>query len=127
LIVADTNLIAALTVKTDVSALVFAVLTKDSEWMAPQILESEFRNALIGMVRAGKIEMKTANAAFGLASESVETFAVSTRAVLRLAEEYGLSAYDAEFAALAEWLDCKLVSFDEDLLKPGLAVHPKHF
>jgi predicted nucleic acid-binding protein len=127
LIVADTNLIAALTVKTDVSALVFAVLTKDSEWMAPQILESEFRNALIGMVRAGKIEMKTANAAFGLASESVETFAVSTRAVLRLAKEYGLSAFDAEFAALAEWLDCKLVSFDEELLMPGLAVHPKHF
>jgi predicted nucleic acid-binding protein len=127
LIVADTNLIAALTVKTDVSALAFAVLTKDSEWMAPQIWESEFRNALIGMVRAGKIEMKTANAAFVLASESVETFAVSTRAVLRLAEEYGLSAYDAEFAALAEWLDCKIVSFDEDLLMPGLAVHPKRF
>ena len=127
LIVADTNLIAALAVKTDASALAFAVLTQDSEWMAPQIWESEFRNALIGMVRAGKIEMKTANAAFGLASESVETFAVATRAVLRLAEEYGLSAYDAEFAALAEWLDCKIVSFDEDLLRPGLAVHPKHF
>ena len=71
--------------------------------------------------------MKTANAAFALASESVETFAVSTGAVLRLAEGYGLSAYDAEFAALAEWLDCKIVSFDEDLLKPGLAVHPQDF
>ena len=127
LIVADTNLIAALAVKTDASTLAFAVFTKDSEWMAPQIWESDFRNALIGMVRSGKIEMKTANAAFALASESVETFAVSTSAVLRLAEEHGLSAYDAEFAALAEWLDCKLVSFDEDLLKPGLAVHPKRF
>ncbi|MCX6917470.1 MAG: type II toxin-antitoxin system VapC family toxin [Verrucomicrobiota bacterium] len=127
MIVADTNLIAALAVKTDASKLAFAVLTKDSEWMAPQIWESEFRNVLIGMVRAGRIEMKAASAAFALATESVETFAVSTGAVLRLAEEYGLSAYDAEFAALAEWLDCRIVSFDEDLLKPGLAVHPKDF
>jgi predicted nucleic acid-binding protein len=127
LIVADANLIAALTVKTDAAALAFAVLTKDSEWMAPPIWESEFRNALIGMVRAGKINMKTVNAAFALAAESVETFSVSTAAVLRLAEAYGLSAYDAEYAALAEWLDCQIVSFDDDLLKPGLAIHPKDF
>jgi hypothetical protein len=44
----------ALTVKTDASALAFAVLTKDSEWMAPPIWESEFRKALSGMVRAAK-------------------------------------------------------------------------
>jgi predicted nucleic acid-binding protein len=127
LIVADANLIAALAVKTDAAALAFAVLTKDSEWMAPQIWESEFRNALIGMVRAGKIRLKTASAAFALAAESVETFSVSTGAVLRLAEAYGLSAYDAEYAALAEWLDCQTVSFDDDLLKLGLAIHPKDF
>ena len=127
MIVADANLIAALAVKTDASALAFAVLTKDSEWMAPQIWESEFRNALIGLVRAGKINLKTANAAFALAAESVETFSVSTGAVLRLAEAFGLSAYDAEYAALAEWLDCQLVSFDDDLLKAGLAIHPKDF
>jgi predicted nucleic acid-binding protein len=127
LIVADANLIAALAVKTDASALAFAVLTKDSEWIAPQIWESEFRNALIGMVRAGKINLKTAHAAFALTAESVETFSVSTGAVLRLAEAYGLSAYDAEYAALAEWLDCQIVSFDHDLLKPGLAIYPKDF
>ena len=127
MIVADANLIAALTVKTDASALAFAVLTKDSEWMAPPIWESEFRNVLTGRVRAGKIHLKTANAAFALAAESVETFSVSTGAVVRLAEAYGLSAYDAEYAALAEWLDCQIVSFDDDLLKPGLAIHPKDF
>jgi predicted nucleic acid-binding protein len=103
------------------------LLLKDSEWMAPQIWESEFRNALIGLVRSGRITMKTANAAFALAAESVETSSASTGAVLRLAEAYGLSAYDAEYAALAEWLDCKILSFDEDPLEPGLAVHPKDF
>ena len=127
MIVADTNLIAALAVKTDASALAFAAFTKDSEWVAPQIWEGEFRNALVGMVRGSKIDLKTANAAFTLAVENIETFSVSTRAVLRLAQDYGLSAYDAEFASLAEWLDCKIVSFDDNLLKLGLAIHPKDF
>jgi len=62
------------------------LLFKDSEWMDPQIWESEFRNAPIGLVRSGRITVKTANAAFALAAESVETFSVSTGAVLRLAE-----------------------------------------
>jgi predicted nucleic acid-binding protein len=127
LIVADTNLVAAFVVKTDASPLAFAVLAKDNTWIAPPIWESELRNALIGLVRAGKVGLKTANAAFTLAARNVETISVSTPAVLRLAESYGLSAYDAEFAALAEWLDCPIVSFDQDLLKPGLAVHPKDF
>ena len=127
MIVADTNLVAAFAVKADASALAFAILSKDRDWMAPPIWESELRNVLLGMVRAGKLNLKTASAAFALAADTVETFSVSTSAVLRLADHYGLSAYDAEFAALAEWLDCRLVSFDDDLLRPGLAIHPRHF
>ena len=127
MIVADTNLILALACKTDNSALAFSVQQKDSHWIAPQIWQSEFRNAVLGMMRAGKIGMNTANAAFQFALENVDTFDVSTGAVLRLAEIHGLSAYDAEFAALAEWLECNAVAFDEDLLTPGLAVHPGKF
>lgn len=127
MIVADTNLIVALSVQTDNSALADSVRKKDNHWIAPQIWQSEFRNAVLGMMRAGKIGLNTANAAFQFAMENVDTFDVSTGAVLRLAEIHGLSAYDAEFAALAEWLECKAVAFDEDLLKPGLAIHPREF
>jgi predicted nucleic acid-binding protein len=125
LIVADTNLIIALTCKTDSSALALAVHKKDGDWIAPAIWQSEFRNAVLGMMRQGKIGGAAANSAFIFAASVVETFDVSTPAVLRLAESHGISAYDAEFAALAEWLDCKAVAFDQDLLKPGLAIHPK--
>jgi predicted nucleic acid-binding protein len=127
LIVADTNLIVALSLQTDNSALADSVRKKDGHWIAPQIWQSKFRNAALGMMRAGKIGMNTANAAFQFAMDNVDTFDISTGAVLRLAEIHGLSAYDAEFAVLAEWLECKAVAFDDDLLKPGLAIHPREF
>lgn len=127
MIVIDTNLALALGVNSDKTPLALSIYKQDGDWVAPPIWESEARNALIGMVRAGKLGMKTANAAFALAAENIDTLSVSTNAVLRLAETYGLTAYDAEFAALAEWLECKLLSFDDNLLKVGLAIHPKDF
>ena len=127
LIVADTNLIIAFALQTNDSALADSVHEKDANWVAPPIWQSEFRNAALGMMRSGKIGMTTANSAFQFAMDNVDTFDVSTGAVLRLAESHGLSAYDAEFAALAEWLECKAVAFDDDLLKPGLAIHPREF
>ena len=127
MIVADTNLILGLAVKAATTPQADAVWQKDADWAAPPVWESEFRNGLLGMIRAGKIRLRTAIPTFSFAVQNVQTLNISTSAVLRLAESYGLTAYDAEFAALAEWLGCKLISFDSDLIKPGLAVHPKDF
>jgi len=127
LIVADTNLIVALACKTEQSAMALAVMAHDKEWVAPPIWQSELRNALLGMMREGKIGINTALAASAFAAENVDTYEVATGAVLRLAETHSLTAYDAEFAVLSEWLGCKTVGFDEHLLKPGLAVHPDKF
>jgi predicted nucleic acid-binding protein len=127
LIVVDTNLILGLAVKAVTTPHAEAVWRKDMDWVAPPVWESEFRSGLLGMIRAGKISVRAAIPTFSFAVQNVQTLNVSTSAVLRLAESYGLTAYDAEFAALGEWLECKIVSFDDDLLRPGLAVHPKHF
>ena len=127
LIVSDTNLIVALAFKTGQSKLADAVFLKDAEWIAPPIWQSEFRNTALGMMRAGRVGINTAIAAFRFAVNTVDTFDVATGSVIRLAEAHGLTAYDAEFAALAEWLECKAVAFDKDLLRPGLAIHPKDF
>ena len=127
MIVVDTNLILALAVKTTESRLAETVARKDNEWIAPAIWESEFRNALMGFIRAGIIGHQTAVAAFKFAAETVQTQPVATAAVLRVAEANGITAYDAEFAALAEWLEIPCLSFDGHLLTPGLAVHPKDF
>jgi predicted nucleic acid-binding protein len=127
LIVVDTNLILGLAVKAATTPQADAVWRADMDWVAPPVWESEFRNGLLRMIRAGKISLRAAIPTYVFAVQNVQTLNVSTSAVLRLAETYGLTAYDAEFAALAEWLECKLVSFDDDLLKPGLAIHPKDF
>ena len=127
MIVVDTNLILALAVSGDQSALAESILERDAEWIAPPVWESEFRNATLGMIRAGVIGHPAAIAAHKFAAEVVQSFAPSTGAVLRLAEANNLTAYDAEFASLAEWLEIPCLSFDDHLLKPALAVHPKDF
>jgi predicted nucleic acid-binding protein len=127
LIVVDTNLIVALAVKTAQSEIADKVRTKDAEWVAPPIWESEFRNALLGMIRAGVLGHQPAVAAHKFAVENIQTLPTSTSAVFRIAETHGLTAYDAEFASLAEWLEIPCLSFDDHLLKPGLATHPAVF
>ncbi len=127
MIVVDTNLIVALAVKTTQSGTADRVRIKDPEWIAPPIWESEFRNALLGMIRAGFLKEQAAVEAHKFAVENVQTMPASTSAVLRIAQTHQLTAYDAEFASLAEWLDIPCLSFDDDLLKPGLAMHPAKF
>ena len=127
MIVVDTNLILALSTKTPDSALALAVQTKDEHWIAPPLWESEFRNVMLKLIRAGAMGHNTALEAHRLALENVQTVQVSTATVLRLTEIHGLSAYDAEFASLAEWQDIRCVSFDDDLLKVGVAIHPRDF
>jgi predicted nucleic acid-binding protein len=127
LIVVDTNLLVALAVKNENSGLAVSILERDADWVAPPIWESEFRNAMLGMIRAGIIGHAAAVSAHKFAADTVQVFTPSTGAVLRIAETHNLSAYDAEFASLAEWLEIPCLSFDDDLLKPALATHPKNF
>ena len=127
MIVVDTNLVVALAVKNSANKLAENILEREPDWVAPTIWESEFRNALLGMIRAGIIGHATANSACKFAAEVVQTFQPSTATVLRLAETHNLTAYDAEFASLAEWLEIPCLSFDDHLLKPALAIHPEKF
>jgi predicted nucleic acid-binding protein len=124
LIVPDTNVIVGLAMNEPLSV---AVHAKDSDWIAPAVWQCEMRNALLGLIRAGKINAQTAVELFQTAQWAVQSLESSTPSVLRVAEAYRLTAYDAEFAALAERMNVTLVSADSDLLTPGLAVHPKNF
>lgn len=127
MIVADTNLLVALAVKNEYSGLAVSILERDADWVAPPIWESEFRNAMLGMIRAGVIGHAVAVSAHKFVADTIQVFSPSTAAVLRIAEMHNLTAYDAEFAALAEWLEIPCLSFDNDLLKNALATHPKDF
>ena len=119
MIVVDTNVLAYLYLPGDFTADAESLLQRDSEWVAPLLWRSEFRNILAGYMRRKTL---TVDQAINLQSEaesllSGAEFEVDSRAVLELVQSSDCSAYDCEFIALATTLNTKLVTMDGKLLR----------
>jgi predicted nucleic acid-binding protein len=86
-------------------------------WMLPPIWEHEFANTLVGYVRRGDLdEVRMATVMEkALLRFSVTTQAVPMDRVLRTALRGSLTVYDAQYLALAEALECSLVTEDKAL------------
>ena len=126
MIVVDSNVVAYLYLPGEYTAAAEALLEQDSEWAAPLLWRSEFRNILAGYLRRKTL---TFEQVCGLQSEAEDLladseFEVDSGAVLELVRDSDCSAYDCEFVALAVRLDAKLVTVDQKLLKafPARAV-----
>ena len=126
MIVVDSNVLAYLYLPGDHTGAAEALLSKDSDWTAPLLWRSEFRNILAGYLRRKSLSFEQAAA---LQTEAEELLAgceyeVDSITVLELVRDSECSAYDCEFIALAEKLGVKLVTMDKKLLKafPGRAV-----
>ena len=117
MIVVDTNVIAYLFVPGDRTSAAEALRRRDTEWAAPLLWRSEFRNMLATLIRLGRIELPTAQAIQEQAEQLLAPleFALDSGTVLGLAATSGCSAYDCEFVALADFLDVPLVSADRKL------------
>jgi predicted nucleic acid-binding protein len=119
MIVVDSNVIAYCWIHGERTSLAHRLRRLDPDWHAPVLWRSELRNILIGYRRDGSLAdaqvrqiMAAAEAGFAgrehhLPSDRV--FAVTGR--------HRLSAYDAEFVALAEILGVPLVTEDRAILK----------
>jgi predicted nucleic acid-binding protein len=125
-IVVDTNVLAYLYLPGEHTADAEALMKTDSDWAAPTLGRSEFRNILAGYMRRKTL---TFDQAIGLQSEAEDLLAaaeyeVDSRAVFELIENSDCSAYDCEFIALAKRLQTRLVTLDKKLLKafPEMAV-----
>ena len=119
MIVVDSNVVAYLYLPGEYTAAAEALLEQDSEWAAPRLWRSEFRNILAGYLRRKTL---TFEQVCGLQSEAEDLladseFEVDSGAVLELVRDSDCSAYDCEFVALAVRLDAKLVTVDQKLLK----------
>ena len=119
MIVVDSNVVAYLYLPGEYTAAVEALLEQDSDWAAPLLWRSEFRNILAGYLRRKTLTFEQVCA---LQSEAEDLFAgsefeVDSEAVLELVRDSDCSAYDCEFVALAIRLDAKLVTADKKLLK----------
>ena len=119
MIVVDTNVLAYLYLPGEYTVHAEALLKQDSQWAAPPLWRSEFRNILAGYIRRKTL---TFEQALSMQSEAESLlagseFEVDSRAVLELVRGSDCSAYDCEFIALAMRLGTKLVTMDGKLLR----------
>ncbi len=119
MIVVDSNVLAYLYLSGEYTAAAEALLEQDSDWAAPILWRSEFRNILAGYIRRKAITFEQANSLQREAESLLEgaEFEVESRAVLELVRDSDCSAYDCEFIALAMKLDTTLITMDKKLLR----------
>lgn len=119
MIVVDSNVLAYLYLPGEYTAAAEALLEQDSDWAAPILWRSEFRNILAGYLRRKAITFEQANNLQREAESLLEgaEFELESIAVLELVRDSDCSAYDCEFIALAMKLDTKLITMDKKLLR----------
>jgi len=119
MIVVDSNVLASLYLPGEYTAAAEALLEQDSDWAAPILWRSEFRNILAGYMRRKAITFEQAYSLQREAESLLEgaEFEVETLAVLELVRDSDCSAYDCEFIALAMSLDTIMVTMDKKLLR----------
>lgn len=131
MIVVDTNVIAYCWIRGDRTTLAQRVRLRDRDWHAPILWRSELRSVLALHVRRGSLAFEDASAVRAATESALagREHLIASDAVLELAARTGLSAYDCEFAALAQALFVPLVTEDRAVLKaiPDLAVTMEAF
>ncbi len=131
MIVADTNLLAYLTIKGTETDRARRVFQRDPEWVVPLLWRSEFLNVLATMIRTERLDVRRARKAWRTATNIVDDaeYEPDELDVLRLAGERNISAYDAQFVSLARLLGTRVVTNDKTLLRrcPDLTVSIEHY
>lgn len=96
---------------------------RDADWHAPALVRTEFRSVALGYLRRGET-LDALLEATALATLSVRAHHLTDAEVFAVLQSTPLSAYDAEYVALARRLGCKLVTTDREVLQsfPQLAV-----
>jgi len=127
-IIVDANLLVYLFVAGAGSPKAERVLRRDPVWAAPLLWRSEFRNALLGIIRHRGLAREDGVQALREAEAWMRgrEYSVLSEHVLDLAITSGCSAYDCEYVAAAEDLGVPLVTSDRQILSafPRTAVSP---
>lgn len=118
MIVVDSNVIAYCWIHGARTEAAHRLRRLDADWHAPVLWRSELRNILAGYRRDGSLDEQQvtrimAAAEAGLAGREHH---LPSERVFQVIEASRLSAYDAEFVALAEILDVTLVTEDRAVL-----------
>ncbi len=119
MIVVDTNVLAHFWLPSDHTELCEQLFQWDPEWLAPVLWKSEFRNVVILYIRKNLIGLPEAIQLTEKAEKQMEEreFHINSVQVYDLAANSNCSSYDCEFISLAEELDIKLITMDNQILR----------
>ena len=117
MIVVDSNLLAYSVLPGEGTPLALRVAARDAGWIAPSLWRHELANVLATAMRLRGLTLADAVSAFSEAERLVvdAEFVPGLEAKLDLAARGKVSAYDAEFVAVAQELDLPLVTADRRL------------
>ncbi len=119
MIVVDTNILAHFWLPSDYSEVCDELFEWDSEWLAPVLWKSEFRNVVILYMRKNLISLSDAIQITEKAENQMKEreFHVNSIQVYDMADKSDCSSYDCEFVSLAQDLDIKLITMDKQILR----------
>ena len=119
MIVVDTNVIHYCWVHGQHTELAQAVRRQDPDWHAPILWRSEMRNVLTAYFRRGLLSRSQITRILRSADQGLAEgeHIVADSLVLDVVVNSTLTAYDAEFVALASVLAVPLVTADKAVLK----------
>lgn len=117
MLVVDTNIIAPLYLRSARTGAVAELFARDPVWRTEPLALIELSNVLVTYQRARYITAATARECLNRAAALLQPhlFRVTHQAALDAALQYGTTAYDARFLALAEQLGSRLVTEDARL------------
>jgi len=119
MIVVDTNIIAYLHINGKFTPSALQLLETDPYWIAPALWQSEFRNVLVNYVRHKVLSLAEAASLMEQAVSTMQNRQLipSDELVLSLAINSTCSSYDCEFVALAQEINCRLVTVDGQIIR----------
>lgn len=131
MIVVDVNVIAYALIQGEKTNLALKLRQKDPEWIVPSLWRHEFLNVLSTVQRAGLLShsqcIETWESAFNIFNKAEHP--VDMENALMLAMNSKISAYDAEYIALAQSHKVLCVTEDKKLLEnfPQTAISIKKY
>ena len=127
MIVVDTNVIASAFLRIEDRQLAIAALERDRDWRVPPLWRSEFLSACRYGIRNAGLKVARCAEAF---DEALARFSLAevqpdpNRVLAAVALVPSLSSSDAEFLALAQQLDCQVITQDEDFRRFASRIEP---
>ena len=119
MIVVDTNIVAYALIDGPRTRLAREAFRRDPEWRLPHLWRHEFLNILATYARSGGANPDQMLSVWRQAEAALARFEhpVNMPLALELAVAHAISAYDAQFIALAQSLDVRCLTDDRELVR----------